>query len=104
MSDWLFRWRWPRVAALTLFMTVLWCGNPVGAESGPQPPCGAEPLPPFPTPDASPMVRVWNSSDLRDWKPPVCTGWSASDSPTIVAVAARFRFTGGIDGLRRRIG
>ena len=50
------------------------------------------------------MVRVWSASDLRDWKPAACTGWGASESPTIVAVAARFRFTGGIDGLRRRVG
>ena len=97
--------RLPRLAAVALFTTVLWWGNPIGAESGPQPPCGAEPLPPFPALDASPAVRVWNASDLeRDWKPPACTGWAASDFPTIVAVAARFRFTAGADGLRQRIG
>jgi hypothetical protein len=50
-------------------------------------------------------VKVWNASDLgADWKPPACTGWGASESPTIVAVAARFRFTAGTDGLRHRIG
>ena len=105
MSGSLFCRRLPRLAAMALFTTVLWWGNPIRAESGPQPPCGAEPLPPFPTLAASPTVRVWSASDLEpDWKPPACTGWGASDSPIIVAVAARFRFTAGTDGLRRRIG
>jgi hypothetical protein len=54
--------------------------------------------------DASPAVRVWGPSDLRQWKPPACTEWGASESPTVVAVAARIRFTGGVDGLRRQIG
>ena len=93
-----------RVAAMALFATVLWCANSPKDQPGPQPPCGAEPQPPFPTLDASPLVRVWKSTELRDWKPPACTGWSVSDSPTIVAVAARFRFAGGIEGLRHRIG
>ena len=105
MSDSFLRWRLPRLAAMALFAMVLWCGNSIRAESGPRPPCGAQPLPPFPTLDASPAVRVWNPSDLEpDWKPPACTGWGASDFPTIVAVAARFRFTAGTDGLRHRIG
>ena len=105
MSDSLRRRRLPRLAAMALLTTVLWWGNSIRAESGPQPPCGAEPLPPFPTLDASPIVRVWNPSDLGpDWKPPTCTGWGASEFPTIVALAARFRFTGGTDGLRHRIG
>ena len=92
------------MAAMALFTAILWCVNPAGAGSGPQTPCGAEPLPPFPPLEASPVVRVWNSSELQDWKPPACTGWGASDFPTIVAVAARFRFTGGIDELRHRVG
>lgn len=105
MSSSLLGWRLPRLLATGLFTTILWWGNSIRAESGPQPPCGAEPLPPFPTLDASPTVRVWKPSDFQpDWKPPACTGWRASDFPTIVAVAARFRFTAGTDGLRRRIG
>ena len=105
MSGSLLRRRLPRLAAMALFTTVLWWGNSIRAESSPQPPCGPEPLPPFPTLDASPVVRVWNASNLEaDWKPPACTGWGASDFPTIVAVAARFRFTAGADGLRHRIG
>jgi len=49
-------------------------------------------------------VRVWNSDSGHAWKPPACTGWTPSDSSTIVVTAARFRYTQGIDGLRRRIG
>ncbi len=105
MSGPLRRLRLPRLAATALFTTVLWCASSIRAESSPQPPCGSEPLPPFPTLDASPTVKVWNASNLEpDWKPPACTGWGASEFPTIVVVAARFRFTRGADGLRRRIG
>ncbi|MGO9260492.1 MAG: DUF6675 family protein [Bryobacteraceae bacterium] len=94
-----------RRAAMALFITVLCCGNSIGAESGPQTPCGAEPVPPFPPLEVSPTARIWNSNDLpAGWKPPACTGWAASDFPTIVAVAARFRFAASVDGLRRRIG
>lgn len=71
----------------------------------PQPPCGSDPIPPYAALNAPPNVKVWNASDLKpDWKPPACTGWNSSDSPTVVALAARFHFTGGIDGIRRRIG
>ena len=105
MSDSLLRRRLPGLASMALVAMIFWCGSSIRAESGPQPPCAAEPVPPFPTLDASPVVRVWNASNLEaDWKPPACTGWGASDFPTIVAVAARFRFTAGADGLRRRIG
>ena len=105
MSNSFLRWRLPRLAAMALFTTLLWSGNSIRAESGPQPPCGAEPLPPFSTLDTSPAIRVWNPSDLgSDWKPPACTGWEVSDFPTIVAVTARFRSIAGTDGLRHRIG
>jgi hypothetical protein len=60
--------------AMALFVTVLWCANPMGAESGPQPPCDAEPVPSYAAPDASPTVKVWSASDLGEWKPSACTG------------------------------
>ena len=71
------------------------------AETGPQPPCGGDPLPAFPNLDAEPAVRTW---DHADWNPPACITWSASPLSTLVATAARFRNASGAEGLRRRIG
>jgi len=92
------------LTACAVLAAVLCCGTSVRAESGPQPPCGAETVPPIPTLEASPTVRFWNASDLDAWKPPACTGWTPSGFSTIVVTAARFRFAAGLDGLRRRIG
>ena len=46
-------------------------------------------------------MKVWERSD---WAPAECTGWSRTQSATLVATAARFRYSGGAEGLRRRIG
>lgn len=70
-------------------------------QAQPQPPCGVAPVPAYPAPGAAPAVRVWEHSD---WTPPACTGWSATESATLVAVAARFPAAGGSEALRRRIG
>ena len=69
--------------------------------TGPQPPCGGDPFPAFPSSDAEPRVRTW---DHADWNPPACITWSASPLSTLVATAARFRNASGAEGLRRRIG
>ena len=75
------------------------------AQSGPQPPCGMEPVPPYPGLDSPPAVKFWSESDLgRDWKPPACTGWAESGFSTLITTAARFRCTAGAEGLLRRIG
>ena len=92
------------LSALVL-LTTLGGGTCVHAQSGPRPPCGMDPAPPFAALDAAPHVKVWTAAELRpDWKPPACTGWTPSESPTVLALAARFRFRGGIEELRRRIG
>src|ERR1700693_1925195 len=45
---------------------------------GPQPPCGKEPIPPYPGLDDSAVVKSWSKADFgRDWRPPACTGWTA---------------------------
>lgn len=51
--------------------------------------------------DAKPVVQVFQKSD---WVPQGCTGWEKADSATVVATAGRFRYSGGSEGLRRRIG
>src|SRR6202035_3855733 len=86
---------------------IAWC--PVvllGASSdgaGPQPPCGAESIPPYPDLQHSPAVKVWDRSSLgRDWTPPACLGWSATGFTTLVSTVARFHATGA-EGLLHRI-
>ena len=75
------------------------------AQSGPQPPCGREPIPPYPNLDDSAIVKSWNNSEFgRDWKPPACTGWSAVGFATLVTTVARFRYTSEAEGLLRHIG
>jgi hypothetical protein len=75
------------------------------SQSGPQPPCGKEPIPPYPGLDDSPIVKSWSESEFGgDWRPPACTGWDALGFTTMVTTAARFRHTSGEDGLLGHIG
>jgi hypothetical protein len=79
----------------------------VGVEPqlGPQPPCGTEPIPPYPGLDDSAIVRSWSESDLgRDWRPPACTGWAAVGFTRLVTTVARFRHTSEAEGLLRHMG
>jgi hypothetical protein len=75
------------------------------AQSGPQPPCGTEPLPPYPGLDEPAIVTSWSKSEFRrDWRPPACTGWAAVGFTTLVTTAARFRHTSETESLLRHIG
>jgi len=79
------------------------------AQSGPQPPCGSEPVPVWPALDESASarstVKLWSRADFgRVWKPPACTGWTAAGFTTLVTTAARFRYAQGSEGLLRHIG
>jgi hypothetical protein len=50
-------------------------------------------------------VKSWSKSDLgHDWRPPACTGWAVVGFTTLVATAARFRYTSEAEGLLRHIG
>jgi hypothetical protein len=74
-------------------------------EVGPQPPCGADPVPPFPRVDEPANVKAWSAFELgADWKPPACTGWTATGFTSLVTIAARFRHPAGADGLLRHVG
>lgn len=75
------------------------------AQLGPQPPCGTEPIPPYPGPDDAAIVKSWSESDAgRDWRPPACTGWAAVGFTTLVTIVARFRHTSESENLLRHIG
>jgi hypothetical protein len=74
------------------------------AQSGPQPPCGNEPVPPYPDPDNSPIVKFWSDAvSSRDWRPPACTGWAEAGFSTLITTVARFRYAAGTEGLLRHI-
>jgi hypothetical protein len=74
-------------------------------ELGPQPPCGSEPIPPYPGPNDPPNVKAWSKSALgRDWKPPACAGWSEAGFTTLITIVARFRYNSGSEGLLRHMG
>jgi hypothetical protein len=75
------------------------------AQLGPQPPCGKEPVPPYPALDDPPVVKFWSEYDFgHDWRPPACTGWAEAGFSTLITTVARFRYTSGEEGLLRHIG
>lgn len=89
----------------TALAAALLCGAAAYGQARPQPPCGAETVPPYPTLDNSPVVKSWSESTLgRDWKPPLCTGWAVPGFSTLITIAARFRYAAGAEGLLRRAG
>jgi hypothetical protein len=84
---------------------LLLCRAHVYAQSGPQPPCGKEPVPPYPGLDESPIVKVWSKPDFGgNWRPPACTGWTTEGFTTLVTTVARFRHTSDAGGVLRHIG
>jgi hypothetical protein len=88
-----------------VFLAALVCQALGYAQSGLQPPCGAEPVPPYPALDSPPSVKFWSESDFgRDWRPPACTGWTDAGFSTLITTVARFRYTEGAEGLLGRIG
>jgi hypothetical protein len=94
---------WRRIRFV--FSAMLLCQASGYAQLGPQPPCGGDPVPPYPGLDHSPIVKFWSESDFgHDWRPPTCTTWTDVGFSTLVTTVARFRYTSGAEGLLRRIG
>jgi hypothetical protein len=94
---------WRRIPFL--FSAMLLCQAYGNAQSEPQPPCGREPVPPYPGLDNSPTVKFWGEADFgRDWRPPACTGWAEAGFSTLITTVALFRYTLGAVGLLRHIG
>lgn len=78
--------------------------NSVKPELGPQPPCGVDAVPRYPSLGDPPVMKSWSKSELgSDWKPPACTGWKDEGFTTLVTMAARFH-TSSTDALLRHIG
>jgi hypothetical protein len=96
---------WPRCTVWFVLLAMLLCHPHGYAQSGPQPPCGKEPVPPYPGLDDSVVVRSWKKSDVgSNWRPPACSGWTAVGFTTLVTTVARFRYTSEAQGLLRHIG
>jgi hypothetical protein len=77
----------------------------VDLRPGPQPPCGKEPIPPYPGLDDAATVMSWSEREFgRDWRPPVCTGWSTVGFTTLITIVARFRHAAQAEGLLRHVG
>jgi hypothetical protein len=88
-----------------VFTAMLLCQAHGYAQSGPQPPCGKETVPPYPGLDHSPIVKFWSESDFgHDWRPPACASWAEVGFSTLITTVARFRYTSGAEGLLRHIG
>ena len=100
----LFRTRSWHFVSLVLLAILFY--QPIShAQIGPQPPCGGEPIPPYPNLYDSAVVKAWHKSELGDnWKPPACTDSGSAGFATLVTVAARFRYTLDAKDLLRRIG
>ena len=96
---------WTRHRVWFLLSAMLLCQARGYSQLGPQPPCGKEPVPPYPGLDDSAIAKSWSKSEFgRDWKPPACTGWAAVGFTTLVTTVARFRQTSGAEGLLGHIG
>ncbi|HEX9121327.1 MAG TPA: hypothetical protein VF840_12385, partial [Terriglobales bacterium] len=96
-------WTWHLV--WFLLSAMLLCQARGYSQLGPQPPCGKEPIPPYPGLNDLATVKSWSKSEFgRDWKPPACTGWAAVGFTTLVTTVARFHHTSEAEGLLRHIG
>lgn len=70
------------------------------AGSGPLPPCGMTPEPPYPGLGMAPIVALWRHGSLApNWMPPACAGWASAQFSVLMALSASFRFHGSGDDL-----
>ena len=73
--------------------------------SAPQPPCGENAIPAYPSVGDPAVVKSWSKSDLgRTWRPSACTLWSGDGFAALVTISARFQFLSGAEGLLQHIG
>src|SRR6185295_16266160 len=74
---------------------------------GPQPPCAIAGAPAYPSPDAAPIIAIWQGKELQhgNWRPPSCSGWPAEvRSRLIVTLTGSFHFDGPMSALLARVG
>lgn len=86
-------------------VVVICCAASCRAASDLRPPCGQDAEPSYSEVGQPPAVRSWPAREAgSDWKPPACTGWTDTGFSSLIATAARFRASGGADGLLRHLG
>jgi hypothetical protein len=96
-------WHWHR--AWLVLLAMLFCQTHGYAQSELQPPCGGNPFPAYPGLNDSAVVMSWSkSAGDSDWRPPACTGWTATGFTTLVSTVARFPYPSEAKGLLRQIG
>ncbi len=90
------------------FLAVLLLTRGAAGAEPPQPPCrpGDTPVPSYASEEALPAVRVWQDLVLpaEPGGEAGCFGGLSGAMNTVVALAGRFRFAGGAEGLAARFG
>jgi hypothetical protein len=83
---------------------MIFCPSLGLAQSGPEPPCGRPPTPPYPSMEDPATVQSWSRAEFgQNWTPPACTGWTTPGFSTLVTTVARFHASNR-DDLLRHIG
>lgn len=93
-----------RRAALVLALLVIASGARALA---PQPACSMAGAPSYPSPDAAPIIHIWQGKELEqgNWVPPGCTGWAADPrSRLIVTLSGSFHSDDPMSALLTRVG
>jgi hypothetical protein len=100
------RSRLASLAAIAWFVTALGASHSVIAASPSSLACdGAQPQPPYGLVGEAPAVQAWSGPTLAAAPAGgICIGWSTGAPRLVVAVAGRFRDSGGADGLMARFG
>ena len=94
-----------RVALVLAALLLAASAGTTRAGEGPQPPCGAAPVPDYPPPGAPPAIRLWRSGELGDgWRAPPCAGFAGGGFLQLVALAGRIDGALDPDAMLRRLG
>jgi len=84
------------------FVATAFCAAGAGTPP-PTPPCQQAPFPAYGPMGSDGSLAIWKQSDLANWQPAACLGWSGP-SHSAVALAAEFRFSGSLEALLARLG
>jgi len=86
-----------------LLMLLPWAVS-IAAEEPPRVPCASDPNPAYAAVDSDPAVRVWASAQTAIAIDSACAPTKHGKFMMVAALSGRFRETGGIDKLLKRLG